>query len=248
MSFIIKIDNRERKIIELLDESSNLSYCKENLDVGDIQFINKDTNNMLLLIERKTLNDLSTSIKDGRYKEQKNRILNSIPSYVRKLYIFEGNNINNFELDPKTLNSVIINTMVRDNIHVYVAQTIQDTIKFIEHVSTNLPKFIDNMNGDAVKDGCEMQSGINQIKKKNSNYETCFHNMLCGIPSVSSKISTIFVEEFHNINAFFCYLKEELGNDKQNIIDFIANKKYGKNNRKIGNKVGLKMYLFLFQE
>ena len=143
---------------------------------------------MLLLIERKTLNDLSTSIKDGRYKEQKNRILNSIPSCVRKLYIFEGNNINNFELDPKTLNSVIINTMVRDNIHVYVAQTIQDTIKFIEHVSTNLPKFIDNMNGDAVKDGCEIQSGINQIKKKNSNYETCFHNMLCGIPSVSSKI------------------------------------------------------------
>ena len=50
---------------------------------------------MLLLIERKTLNDLSTSIKDGRYKEQKNRILNSIPSCVRKLYIFEGNNINN---------------------------------------------------------------------------------------------------------------------------------------------------------
>ena len=77
MSFIIKIDNREKKLIDILDNSDNkLSYVKENLDLGDIQIISQETNDILVLIERKTLSDLSSSIKDGRYKEQKNRILN----------------------------------------------------------------------------------------------------------------------------------------------------------------------------
>ena len=76
MSFIIKIDNREKKILDILDNSDNkLSYVKENLDLGDIQFISQETNDILILIERKTLSDLSSSIKDGRYKEQKNRIM-----------------------------------------------------------------------------------------------------------------------------------------------------------------------------
>ena len=65
MSFIIKIDNREKKLIDILDSSDNkLSYVKENLDLGDIQIISQETNDILVLIERKTLQDLSSSIKE----------------------------------------------------------------------------------------------------------------------------------------------------------------------------------------
>ncbi len=79
MTFILKVDNREKDLIQLL-ENQNVSFIKENLEIGDIQFLEKDdTNNQLLvLIERKSYLDLSNSIKDGRYKEQKNRILNRI--------------------------------------------------------------------------------------------------------------------------------------------------------------------------
>ena len=125
MSFIIKIDNREKKILDILDNSDNkLSYVKENLDLGDIQFISQETNDILILIERKTLSDLSSSIKDGRYKEQKNRILNTVLANVRKIYIFEGNNTNDFELSQKIYESTVINSIIRDNIHIYISKSI----------------------------------------------------------------------------------------------------------------------------
>ena len=256
MSFIIKIDNREKKILDILDNSDNkLSYVKENLDLGDIQFISQETNDILILIERKTLSDLSSSIKDGRYKEQKNRILNTVLVNVRKIYIFEGNNANDFELSQKIYESTVINSIIRDNIHIYISKSIHDTINFIRKINENLPTYYDNLYNNVLNSNnitqilsTDVPCGLNQVKKKNSDYETCFHNMLCGIPGISSKISGIFVEEFKNINKFFCYLKEELHNDKTKIVEYISNKKYGKNNRKIGDKVALKMYLFLFQE
>jgi len=49
----------------------------KNLDIGDIIIYN---GSYKLIIERKTINDLVSSIKDGRYREQKMRLL----SYRKK--------------------------------------------------------------------------------------------------------------------------------------------------------------------
>ena len=48
----IIIDTRENKIINLIDEK----IIKEQLDIGDIQF--KVNNKILIIIERKTIEDL----------------------------------------------------------------------------------------------------------------------------------------------------------------------------------------------
>ena len=82
------IDNRERDLIKWFEDHNDkynenkIQFSKENLDLGDIIF--KKNGKMVILIERKTFSDLSSSIKDGRYKEQKNRILNSISPSIRK--------------------------------------------------------------------------------------------------------------------------------------------------------------------
>ena len=133
MSFIIKIDNREKKIIDTLDTlDESFNYVKENLDLGDIQIVSHETNDILVIIERKTLQDLSSSIKDGRYKEQKNRILNTALANVRKIYIFEGTNSSDFGLSQKIYESTIINSILRDNIHIYKSKSVLDTINFIK--------------------------------------------------------------------------------------------------------------------
>ena len=244
MDLLVKIDNREKKLIDIIENKSLFSFQKENLDLGDIQFIHSKNNQLLVVIERKTLNDLSTSIKDGRYKEQKNRLLYSIPSYVRKIYIFEGNNMDDFNLDKKIYDSIIVNSIIRDNIHIYQTKNIDETIIFLQKIIKNLPDYIEQINNDDYEKDITL-CGIQQVKKKNSDYETCFHNMLCGIPGVSSKISTIFVDEFKTISAFINYLHKDLENNKEKIIIFIENKKYGKNNRKIGQKMASKIYSFL---
>ena len=73
----IIIDNREKKLIPLIQALNidlKLSFDIEisKLDLGD--FIIQDTEgNNILIIERKSLSDLATSIRDGRYAEQSYR-------------------------------------------------------------------------------------------------------------------------------------------------------------------------------
>ena len=78
---IIKIDYREKKLIELIKKNEEFSKKEytllvENLDLGDIIFCDSDGKE-LILIERKSIEDLSSSIIDGRYAEQSFRLNNS---------------------------------------------------------------------------------------------------------------------------------------------------------------------------
>ena len=66
---MLYIDTREIKLIELLQiQKGNI----RQLDVGDIWI---GEGEMGLVIERKSIRDLESSILDGRYKEQLGRIL-----------------------------------------------------------------------------------------------------------------------------------------------------------------------------
>ena len=76
----IKVDIREKKLIPLLkalnkDYNYDIEIIVERLDLGDI-IVTNDSNDELLIIERKSLNDLAASIRDGRYAEQSFRLTN----------------------------------------------------------------------------------------------------------------------------------------------------------------------------
>ena len=79
-----KEKKKERGIIE------NIKIKVENLKLGDI-IISDAGDNELLLFERKSLNDLASSIKDGRYVEQSFRLdgYESVPNH-NIVYIIEG--------------------------------------------------------------------------------------------------------------------------------------------------------------
>ena len=93
---IIKIDNREsellKKIEYLTEHNENykgITISVENLPLGD--FIINDGLNDLIIVERKSINDLLASIKDGRYEEQSYR-LNGINHPNHNItYLIEGN-------------------------------------------------------------------------------------------------------------------------------------------------------------
>ena len=89
------LDERERDLYSLCNSiiNSNSTYIqlsKEVLPLGDI-FIRTDEDKDVMLIERKSLQDLLASIKDGRYEEQSYRLMHSSgfpPHSV--LYLIEG--------------------------------------------------------------------------------------------------------------------------------------------------------------
>lgn len=104
---LITIDYREKELIDLIQlkfaekkpeteevkkkekEIEEIKIKVENLKLGDI--IISDGDNELLLFERKSLNDLASSIKDGRYVEQSFRLngYESVPNH-NIVYIIEG--------------------------------------------------------------------------------------------------------------------------------------------------------------
>lgn len=93
----IIIDEREvglySKCYELSNDltiKNNIIVSKEVLPIGDIIFETIE-NKPIACIERKSLSDLLSSIKDGRYEEQSYRLLNSsgLPPH-NIIYIIEG--------------------------------------------------------------------------------------------------------------------------------------------------------------
>jgi crossover junction endonuclease MUS81 len=247
MSYIIKYDNREKDIIKILEESGNI-LIKENLDLGDIQIIDLDTKNIIIIIERKTLSDLSASIKDGRYKEQKERLIHSINNRVRKIMLIEGSNMSEFTLSKQTFNSIIINTLIRDNIHIHITKNINETIDFIQNIMLNIPKYYDKLKDNVVNGningGEESEHNIHKIKKDNLTPSICFRNMLCQINGISPSIAKIYVEKYGNMKNFINIHNSET--TIHEIINILANEKNETNNRRIGEKIAEKICINIF--
>ena len=84
----IIIDVREKKIKEYFTGKSKFDdIVIQQLDLGDIIFMSGEE--VMIIIERKTIQDLRSSIKDGRHREQKIRLLSNFPKH-KIYYLIEG--------------------------------------------------------------------------------------------------------------------------------------------------------------
>ena len=103
---LIKVDFREKDLIALMqlklmndsndNKNASIKLKVDNLKIGDVSFVEIDKNDNeigdeLLLFERKSLNDLASSIKDGRYAEQSFRLdgYQPVPNH-NIVYLIEG--------------------------------------------------------------------------------------------------------------------------------------------------------------
>tara|TARA_Y100000741_G_C18238739_1_gene552758 strand:+ start:137 stop:886 length:750 start_codon:yes stop_codon:yes gene_type:complete len=84
----LEIDYREKALIKNLDDK-NVSYEINNLEVGDVRFLDGSLNEVII-IERKTLKDLASSIKDSRYYEQSLRLEAHELHNHNIIYLIEG--------------------------------------------------------------------------------------------------------------------------------------------------------------
>jgi len=114
---IIKIDVREAELIQsvqfLLTTNTSfqeLTLVNEQLPLGDV--IICDEREEKVIIERKTLKDLSSSIKDGRYEEQSYRLSGIDHPNHNIIYLVEGSmdkfNVFKGRGDKMTLYSAMI--------------------------------------------------------------------------------------------------------------------------------------------
>jgi len=230
------IDNREKDLINLLNEKQ-IPFQSENLELGDILY--KSDNNDILLIERKTIDDLMASIKDGRHREQKLRLLKKQNEGCNIFYLIEGSILYNKNKD--ILYSAILNTLIRDNIKVIFTGLIEETISYLLKIESKLD-FYKNLGNNNNGENNKYLNTIKTCKKENLTKEICFQAMLKQIPGVSSLCAESISKIYPSMNDLLKKYNEfENEDDKKTLLsDIMINKK------KIGKKLSEKIFLFLY--
>jgi ERCC4-type nuclease len=135
---------------EATEPRENAKFNKmkiEQLHIGDIVF-EDDSGKTILIFERKTLNDLAASIKDGRYNEQSFR-LDKEPTHNHNIiYIIEGDieryNEKRTHISKKTLMSSMFSLLYYKGFSVLRTNTICETADTIVFFADKYDKTITN--------------------------------------------------------------------------------------------------------
>lgn len=209
------VDTRESQVKELLQ----CAYETKQLDIADFQiFMNDDP---FVMIERKTIADLAQSVKDNRYKEQKQRLLANINPNVKVIYIIEGSysyspNLKYSNMNNSVLTSCIINSMIRDGIFIVHTRSSADTADFIqglfERISKDPAKYV------KTEIGYNPTPNVAKRKRDNIDKDECVVMQLCCIPGISVKKARSIVQDLNvqSVNDLVTKLKES--NDPQKFL------------------------------
>ena len=147
---IIKIDTREHDLLQQVTQLvanipifKNIVIKSETLPIGDI--IISDDKEDKLIIERKTVSDLLSSIKDGRYEEQSYRLNGLNHPNHNIYYLIEGdvNKANRFKdnnIEKLTLYSAMFSLNYYKGFSVMRTLSIEETAIFICNTANKLSK------------------------------------------------------------------------------------------------------------
>lgn len=146
----IRVDNREQELLKYIRELivniplfKDLEVQVENLPLGDVIISNNIEDK--LVIERKSINDLAASIKDGRYEEQSYRLNGLNHPNHNIIYLIEGdvNRINRFKdnkMEKLTLYSSIFSLNYYKGFSVIRSFSIDESAIFICNTANKLRK------------------------------------------------------------------------------------------------------------
>lgn len=184
----IIVDTREKKLIKELN-TVEVSFTIAQLDVGDIHIQNEHSS---VIIERKTITDMIASIKDGRYKEQKTRLMANGNACM---YIIEHDTI---LCKDKTLSGAYINTMLRDRIPICFTNGVSETVMLIVNIFFKMVDKPDRF----IRESLSSYANCLQPKSKkisNITPNVCFVNQLSQIPRISTKTAQKIAEHHPNM-------------------------------------------------
>jgi ERCC4-type nuclease len=239
----IIIDERETALYEkcysiVQGNSTSIQLSKQVLNLGDI-LIKTDEDKDVLLIERKSLSDLLSSIKDGRYEEQSYRLLHSsgYPSHSI-IYMIEGmfSQLRTL-IEKKTVLSAITSLNFFKGFSVLRTCSIQETADNIVWMAEKIdrdfskgkiPYYLHRPIENIVvnnneKDGENMVLSnpgsqntpnnyctvVKKVKKDNVTPENIGEIILCQIPGISSVTAIAIMKHFNS----FLHLITELQNN-----------------------------------
>ena len=232
------VDSGDDSVVEGIGDDSVVEGIGDDSvveGIGDDSVVKRTE---LLIIERKTVNDLMASIKDGRHREQKMRLLKKQEDGIHIYYLIEGNLA--YHKSKDTLYSSILNTMMRDNIKMIFTRNIEETITYLVKFSGKLD-YCKKVCSEENKSKTNYLETIKSCKKDNLTKIICYQAMLKQIPGVSTSCAESISSIYPTMNDLLTKYKElDNEDDKKFLLANIMIKK-----RKFGKKLSEKIYEFL---
>lgn len=204
----IIIDDGEVSLYEkcqaILQDPSIL-LIKEVIHIGDA-IIKSNEDEDMCIFERKTLSDLLSSIKDGRYEEQSYRLTHTTGLHMHNVvYIIEGMMSTIYsEKDKLLIYSSITSLNYYKGFSVFRTINVQETAELIIGMTVKIQKNeLKNMKPswnktDLLIDN-QYSSVIKKVKKENITINNIDEIMPSQIPGVSNIISQIIIHKYGTI-------------------------------------------------
>ena len=202
----IVIDNREKSLVKLLNaykfmyEMEHINIQIEQLAIGDIIIKDKETNQELVVFERKHVNDLASSIVDGRYKEQSFRLDGSCTlSNHNIIYIREGSimslNTKFTKIKPAAIYSAICSLQYFKGFSVMKTSSVEETCEYILRMADKIHRekpavaYYEQTNSIKPMIQQEYPDVVKRVKKDNITPENIGVIMMSQVPGVSVAVA-----------------------------------------------------------
>jgi len=220
---IIKIDTRERHLITLLRSCISdtvrptiVALQVETLPLADV-ILCDDEGAEMVMIERKSLRDLASSITDGRYKEQSHRLTATSMSNHNIIYLIEGDMnrpmLGNSPIGVDALWTAMISLSQTKGFSVFRTMNLAESATFIHRLALKYKRSDPGTSSvPASKSVAEEYAGVvKRTKKENIVPENASIIMLAQIPGISVKVSTALMREYKTLAALMEELKTNPG-------------------------------------
>ena len=200
---LIKLDVRETKLksqlesLILVSDNNHTKLVMEQLPLGDVILCNDDGTERVM-IERKSLPDLASSLVDGRYQEQGRRLeLSGFPSH-NVYYLLEGDLM---RFRPKcrtvtsdTIRSTMISLSYLKGFSVHCVSGVDESARWIMKFATRLHSAKRPGKYELPNDGAAVQPAptssfvgvCSRVKKDHITPQNALPIMLSQIPGVST--------------------------------------------------------------
>lgn len=234
---VLLIDHREKYFegdksffYSLLIEN-NIKVDKRSLNLGDFIFILQDLNTKIeyltdIIIERKCISDLVSSVYDNRYYDQMNRLLDC--PLELPIYLIEGNNGSNGSNSSQIKAVATIKSLisVKNELNIVMTKNANDTVNFLIRIYKMLMK-----NKQILIDfdkQLKFEVFQNMTKKVAvEKYEEIFAIQLKQFKGCSSSIAQYLTKKYETLNSFIAAINSEDGKKEMQKLILPTGKKIG---------------------
>lgn len=200
------VDSRERQLIPLFPTTIQI----QTLSVGDFQF-QDPSGATKLIIERKTIKDLEASVLDGRYREQKGRLLAACEEQqAQPLYLIEGSYMGTTgRIQAPALMKLVARLQFKHGIAVLHTASLSESAILVQALHEYFLEDPANFRRDMTP--LRPTEGIHVVKKTNAEDPKQFLvACLMQCPGVSSRIAEALIIPYPSFQALIAAPEAEI--------------------------------------